>query len=259
MPHGDDNDGSSKEERARLAREIYEREIREEVEPGQVGRFLALDVETAEYEVADDLLGASDRLTERRPGAVPHLFRVGYDAVYSSARARPRRVEAATASFSLMGEGAVVWFEARGYGIPQQPSRGPDWLAGAFRANVGPWTGSFEGTVLHDELERLLADIEGSLGLPGFEIAFAPADPYLEFEVRSPGRGDRTPAPESAQETPHGEELVFVEGRLDHRPVLGTELCFDFVSDRRRLGNTARGLGHVLATFPDRVGRARSG
>ena len=53
------------------------------------------------------------------------------------------------------------------------------------------------------------------------------------------------------------EGTVSVEGRLDRRPVPGTELRFDFVPDRRRFENTARGLRHVLATFPDRVGRAQ--
>ena len=250
MPH----EGYSKEELARLAHEIYEREIREEVEPGQVGRFLALDVESGDYEVADGVLEASERLTGRRPGAVPHLMRVGgYGAAYGIG-ARPRRVEEATASFSLMGEGAVVWFEARGYGLPEKP-KDLDWLVGAFRANVGPWTGSFEGTVLHDELERLLAGIEGSLGLPEFEIVFEPADPYLEFEAKSFEVGQPVAAPGPGRGAPRGD-LVSVEGRLDHQPRLGTELRFDFVSDRSRLENTARGLRHVLATFPDRVGRA---
>ena len=50
-----------------------------------------------------------------------------------------------------------------------------------------------------------------------------------------------------------------MEGRLDHEPILGTELRFAFVSDRTRLRNTACGLRHVLATFPDRVEGSRSG
>ena len=76
MPDGD----YSKEERARLAHETYEREVRDKVEPGQVGRFLALDVESGDYEVADEALEASERLSERQPGAVPHVMRVGYEA-----------------------------------------------------------------------------------------------------------------------------------------------------------------------------------
>ena len=38
---------------------------------------------------------------------------------------------------------------------------------------------------------------------------------------------------------------------------MGMELRLDFVSDPTRLRNTARGLHHVLATFPERVGEAR--
>ena len=133
----------SKEEQARLAREIYEREMRGQVEPAEVGRFLALDVESGDYEVADGDLEASNRLIERRPNAVAHLMRVGYEAAYGIG-ARPRLVDAETASFSLTGEGAAVWFEAKGYGLPEKP-RDLDWLVGAFGASVGPWSGSFEG------------------------------------------------------------------------------------------------------------------
>lgn len=255
MPH----ENYSKEELARLAHEIYERELRGEVEPGQVGRFLALDVESGDYEVADEDLEASERLIARRPGAVPHVMRVGFNAAYGIGARPRRRVEEATASFSLMGEGSVVWFETRGYGLPEKPPRGPDWLVGAFHAErVGPWGGSFEGMVLHDELERLLADVEGSLGLPEFEITFAPADPYLEFEARSFEMGQPVAAPGPGRGEARGD-LVSVEGCLDHRPRLGTELRFGFVSDRSRLENTARGLRHVLATFPDRLGGARGG
>ena len=210
MPHRH----RSKEELARLAHEIYEREIRDKVEPGQAGRFLALDVESGDYEVADDDLAASDGLFRRRPDAVAFMLRVGYSASYGIG-ARPRRAEEASASFSLMGEGAV----------------------------------------LHDELERLSTRIEVSLGLPEFEVAFAPADPYLEFETKSFQAGQPAAAPRPGREVPE-EGLVSVEGRLNHEPILGTELRFAFVSDRTRLRNTARGLRHVLATFPDRVGRA---
>ncbi len=113
-------------------------------------------------------------------------------------------------------------------------------------------------TMLGWMLERLLADIKGSLGLPEFEFAFAPADPYLKFEARSFEVGHPATPPGTGRDAPRGD-LVSLEGRLDHRPIMGTELRFDFVSDRSRLQNTARGLRHVLATFPDRIGGARGG
>lgn len=70
------------EETARRARDVYERSIRAEVEGVHDGRFLVVDVESGEYEVADDALSASDRLRERRPEAVLYLMRVGRPAAF---------------------------------------------------------------------------------------------------------------------------------------------------------------------------------
>ena len=73
----------SKEEVARRGQELYESRIRPQVEAGNLGRFLTVDVETGEYELADDedgVMAASDRLHARHPDA--HLFtlRIGYPA-----------------------------------------------------------------------------------------------------------------------------------------------------------------------------------
>ncbi len=65
------------EEIARRGREVYEREVRRGVEPEHRGRFLVLDVESGDYEIADDDLEASERLRERRPDALLYGFRVG--------------------------------------------------------------------------------------------------------------------------------------------------------------------------------------
>lgn len=84
--------GHTTEEVARRGQEIYEREIRRKVEPGQVGRFLVVDIESGDYEVADDDLTASEGLLARRPGAMLYGLRVGRDYAYrlgGGFRARP--------------------------------------------------------------------------------------------------------------------------------------------------------------------------
>jgi hypothetical protein len=43
---------------------------------------LVIDVESGEYEVADDALAASTRLRERNPDAVLYLMRVGREAAF---------------------------------------------------------------------------------------------------------------------------------------------------------------------------------
>ncbi len=57
----------SKEEFARQA--IYEQQVRAQVEEGNSGRIVAIDIETGEFEVADDPLAASDQLFARCPDA----------------------------------------------------------------------------------------------------------------------------------------------------------------------------------------------
>ncbi len=73
-----------REEVARRAHEIYERDIRALVEPEQVGKFVVLDVETGDYEVDDDELAASRRVEARNPGGGRRRFllRIGYPAAY---------------------------------------------------------------------------------------------------------------------------------------------------------------------------------
>lgn len=74
--------GYTTEEVARRGREIYEQKLRREVEPEHEGRFMMIDVESGEYEVADNALAASTRLRERNPDAVLYLMRVGTEAAF---------------------------------------------------------------------------------------------------------------------------------------------------------------------------------
>lgn len=74
----------------RLAREeigsrgsaIYASKLRPLLEPQYHGQFVAIDVETEDYEVASDADAASDRLWERRPDAQILVERIGYPAVF---------------------------------------------------------------------------------------------------------------------------------------------------------------------------------
>jgi len=78
----------SKEEYARRGNEIYERQVRPQVEEGNEGKIVALDIETGAFEVAEDTLTASDRLLARYPNAQPWFVRIGHRAVH---RFGPRR------------------------------------------------------------------------------------------------------------------------------------------------------------------------
>ncbi len=55
----------SKEEFARRGNEIYESQVRSQVEEGNQGRIVAIDIETGAFEVADDSLTAAKQLLIR--------------------------------------------------------------------------------------------------------------------------------------------------------------------------------------------------
>ena len=72
----------SKEEHARLGDEIYSQQIQSQVEKDHAGRIVAIDVDSAQYEVADDTVTACQQLLARYPDAQPWVVRVGHDAVH---------------------------------------------------------------------------------------------------------------------------------------------------------------------------------
>jgi hypothetical protein len=72
----------SKEELAQRGQELYESGIRAQVEAGNKGKILAIDIETGDFEVDETVMGATDRLFERQPDAQPWTLRIGYNAVY---------------------------------------------------------------------------------------------------------------------------------------------------------------------------------
>jgi hypothetical protein len=72
----------SKEEFARRGDEIYESQVRQQVEEGNHGRIVAIDIETGAFELADDTMVATRQLYERLPDAQPWVVRIGYRAVH---------------------------------------------------------------------------------------------------------------------------------------------------------------------------------
>jgi hypothetical protein len=72
----------SKEEFARRGDEIYETQVRPQVEMGNYGKIVAIDIETGAFEVADEILAATDSLFKRIPDAQPWIVRIGHRAVH---------------------------------------------------------------------------------------------------------------------------------------------------------------------------------
>ena len=72
----------SKEEFARRGNKIYETQVRSQVEAGNRGKIVAIDIETGAFELADNTLIATEQLYERYPDAQPWVIRIGHRSVY---------------------------------------------------------------------------------------------------------------------------------------------------------------------------------
>ena len=70
------------DELAALGTDIYDRQVRPQLRPEDAGKFVALDVDTGEYEVDEDDYAAIARLRARRPAADVWLMRAGERAAY---------------------------------------------------------------------------------------------------------------------------------------------------------------------------------
>jgi hypothetical protein len=76
----------SKEEFAQRGDALYESQIRSQVEAGNHGKIVAIDIETGAFEVADDILPATDRLFDRFPDAQPWIVRIGHRVVHGASK-----------------------------------------------------------------------------------------------------------------------------------------------------------------------------
>jgi hypothetical protein len=72
----------------RQGNEIYDRLLRRQLEPVENGKFVAIDIDSSEWEVDADDYAATQRLVERIPGALIWLARIGSSATYRIGGAR---------------------------------------------------------------------------------------------------------------------------------------------------------------------------
>jgi hypothetical protein len=72
----------SKEEFAQRGDALYETAVRAQVEAGNHGKMVAIDIETGAFEVAEVPRIAVDRLYDRYPDAQPWVIRIGHRSVF---------------------------------------------------------------------------------------------------------------------------------------------------------------------------------
>ncbi len=71
----------SGDEFARRGTEMYEQRIRPLVAAGNRGKVVAIDIETGDFELADNDMDAYNRLIARKADAQVWCVRIGYKAV----------------------------------------------------------------------------------------------------------------------------------------------------------------------------------
>ena len=67
---------------AERGRVIYDSQVRQLVEADNRGKIVAIDIDTADFEVGETTLAAADRLLARHPEAQLWFVRVGYPGVH---------------------------------------------------------------------------------------------------------------------------------------------------------------------------------
>jgi len=71
----------SREESARRGNDLYERHIRSQVEEGNKGKIVAIDIETGDYSLGENVLSAAQPLFDRNDDAQLWGVRVGNRAL----------------------------------------------------------------------------------------------------------------------------------------------------------------------------------
>jgi hypothetical protein len=62
--------------------EIYEKTLRQRYEPGNIGKFISIDITSHDYEIGDDHMETVNRLRSRVPSeAMVCTLKIGYPAV----------------------------------------------------------------------------------------------------------------------------------------------------------------------------------
>jgi len=72
----------SSAEIAQRGQALYDERIRAQVEASHRGKFLALDIETGEYEIDVDELATLKRAKAKHPNAALYLLRIGFPTAY---------------------------------------------------------------------------------------------------------------------------------------------------------------------------------
>jgi hypothetical protein len=71
----------SQEELAQRGQALYASRVRQQIELGNEGKIVAIDIETRTFEAVENILPATNRLFERYPDAQPWVIRIRHRAL----------------------------------------------------------------------------------------------------------------------------------------------------------------------------------
>jgi hypothetical protein len=72
----------SSHEIAERGRKLYDEQLCAKVTPGNLGKFLVIDIETGEYEIDREELAALGRAQAKHPEAALYMVRIGSRTAY---------------------------------------------------------------------------------------------------------------------------------------------------------------------------------
>lgn len=72
----------SRSEIVRRGEEMYERDLRAQLEPGSKGQFIVVDIDTGDYELDPDEATALQRAIVKRPEGTRFIKRVGFSSAH---------------------------------------------------------------------------------------------------------------------------------------------------------------------------------
>ena len=61
---------------------VYDERLKEVAERNHWGQFLVVDIETGDFEIADEDIDATDTILKRRPDAILYGIRIGDEVAY---------------------------------------------------------------------------------------------------------------------------------------------------------------------------------
>ena len=71
----------SPDETVQRAEDLYRQTLRSQIEAAHQGQYIAIDIETSDYEIGADYHAAAHTLLARKPDAAVGVLRIGYAAV----------------------------------------------------------------------------------------------------------------------------------------------------------------------------------